>query len=179
MKDITNKLIHYDTRKAFEKDRSRIPFTSIVFIDEDRTIYTHGTEYNSSDVAKRIDQIDQDLIDMLNKSHQDLLDLINELSKYVEDMYKKDVNEWKKEYEEALERMEQIRQELAALKESKGSLEVTIDDLKARIALIAKYWDKAQSTFSQFEAEINALKGIARMSGEYWDTINNIVNKFK
>lgn len=179
MKDITNKLIHYDTRKAFEKDRSRIPFTSIVFIDEDRTIYTHGTEYNSSDVAKRIDQIDQDLIDMLNKSHQDLLDLINELSKYVEDMYKKDVTGWQDKYEELKDKVDKMMKQLAAFINDKDNLRISIDDLQARIELVAKYWDEAQGVFSSIQAEINAMKGTIRIQGEYWDNLNSMFNSFK
>lgn len=45
---IENKFLHYETQAAFDADMENIPETSIVFVKENRRIYTHGAEYGSN-----------------------------------------------------------------------------------------------------------------------------------
>lgn len=44
---IENKLLHFNSRSAFESAKNNIADSSIAFIDEGRTIYTHGVEYKA------------------------------------------------------------------------------------------------------------------------------------
>lgn len=49
-KNIDRRFLHYETRDAFLRDKDDISNNSIVFIDEGRTIYTHGEEYAGDNV---------------------------------------------------------------------------------------------------------------------------------
>lgn len=53
---IENKFVYFKTRKAFESERDsgHINYDSIVFVEEGRTIYTHGTEFGVSQVQNNI-----------------------------------------------------------------------------------------------------------------------------
>ena len=42
---IENRLLHFNTRQAFDNVKNNIAPSSIAFIDEGLTIYTHGVEY--------------------------------------------------------------------------------------------------------------------------------------
>lgn len=44
---IENKLLHFNSRSAFDAAKNNIADSSIAFIDEGRTIYTHGVEYKA------------------------------------------------------------------------------------------------------------------------------------
>ena len=44
---IENKLLHFSSRQAFDEAKYNIAPSSIAFVDEGRTIYTHGVEYNA------------------------------------------------------------------------------------------------------------------------------------
>jgi hypothetical protein len=76
---IGNKLLHYVLREDFDREKNDIADTSIAFIDEGRTIYTHGVEYNAKDVQSAIDatnsRIDS-LLESLNESLGELEDRV-------------------------------------------------------------------------------------------------------
>lgn len=42
---INRRFFYYKTRAAFERDKSQIPNEAIVFIEDERIIWTHGQEY--------------------------------------------------------------------------------------------------------------------------------------
>lgn len=52
MNKINRRFLHYETRAKFEEDLDKIPYDAIVFIDEGRTIYTHGEEYCNVDLSE-------------------------------------------------------------------------------------------------------------------------------
>lgn len=62
MNKIDRRFLHYETRAKFEADKSKIPFDSIVFVDEGRTIYTHGEEYAGIDLSEYLKQADAESI---------------------------------------------------------------------------------------------------------------------
>lgn len=62
MNKINRRFLHYETRAKFEADKSKIPFDSIVFVDEGRTIYTHGEEYAGIDLSGYLKQADAESI---------------------------------------------------------------------------------------------------------------------
>lgn len=62
MNKIDRRFLHYETRAKFEADKSKIPFDSIVFVDEGRTIYTHGEEYAGIDLSGYLKQADAESI---------------------------------------------------------------------------------------------------------------------
>ena len=67
---IQNKLLHFETRAAFEaaKRYPGIADTSIAFVKEGRTIYTHGVEYNASASV----DIDSTIQQYLENLYQDI-----------------------------------------------------------------------------------------------------------
>jgi hypothetical protein len=42
---IDKKLIHFNTKDTFDQKKDQIKDTSIVFVKDSNTIYTHGEEY--------------------------------------------------------------------------------------------------------------------------------------
>ena len=82
---IENKLIHYETRNAFEAEKPNIGDTSVAFISEDRTIYTHGVEYNCAEALQRASDIDREIRDLIDQKNQEIIDAINQLTRETEE----------------------------------------------------------------------------------------------
>lgn len=58
---INNKLVFFRTRQAFEDAKPNIADTSVVFVEEGKTIYTHGVEFNAESLKNAIDSIHSEL----------------------------------------------------------------------------------------------------------------------
>lgn len=169
---IENKLLHYVLREDFDREKKDIADTSIAFIDEGRTIYTHGVEYNAKDVQSAIDatnsRIDS-LLESLNESLGELEDRVTTAA----------TTKAQQSLDAARALIEELRTRLNELTEDQADANLDINKLKARITAYAEYWDAVNSAVTNIRQEIDAVRGSILTEAQYTNIAKNQVNLYK
>ncbi len=176
---IENKLIHYETRNAFEAEKPNIGDTSVAFISEDRTIYTHGVEYNCAEALQRASDIDREIRDLIDQKNQEIIDAINQLTRETEEQAEQNRQEAIRRLQEAEAALEEIRNRLSQMTEDQGDAGQEIDKINGRIAQFAEWWNTADQTFTNIQQTLDAHEGLISTVGEHYNTLNGELNTYK
>lgn len=169
---IENKLLHYVLREDFDREKKDIADTSIAFIDEGRTIYTHGVEYNAKDVQSAIDATNSRIDSLLESLNQSLGELEDRVTTAA-------TTKAQESLDAARALIEQLRAKLNELTEDQADANLDINKLKARITSYATYWDAVNSAVTNIRQEIDALAASILTEAQYTNIAKNQVNLYK
>lgn len=169
---IGNKLLHYVLREDFDREKKDIADTSIAFIDEGRTIYTHGVEYNAKDVQSAIDATNSRIDSLLESLNQSLGELEDRVTTAA-------TTKAQESLDAARALIEQLRAKLNEMTEDQANADLDINKLKARITSYATYWDAVNSAVTNIRQEIDAIRGSILTEAQYTNIAKNQVNLYK
>lgn len=175
---IENKLLHFRTRQAFENALSQIGQNSVAFVDEGRTIYTHGVEYNCDYVRQYIDQIYNEINSSVETVNSHLEDLINELNQYVRDTINQNVQDTINRIKDAEDLINEVQERLNGLQSDSSTWGLDINELKTKVTAFSNWYDTTQQTLTNLSATVNRVDGSVSGFSQIIDTINNTVNTF-
>lgn len=172
---IENKFVYFKTRKAFESERDsgHINYDSIVFVEEGRTIYTHGTEFGVSQVQSNITNLNQIIQDVSEELRKKIQDAIEQLQKEND----KTGNDAQSGIDGIDKKIEDLKKQLDALDKSKGT-KGEISLLDGRIQAYTDYINKQYQTITKWYQDINAELGKMVTNGELVDYVNDRYNKY-
>ena len=174
---IENKLLHYETRAAFEQDKPNIANTSIAFIDEGRTIYTWGVEYNSSLVEKEI----IDVTEEVEQLEQEWRDALNEKVAYLEGLAAQNhadaIQRARDDIAAATDKINQVRAALASLQES-CSTKTDLQVLDGKITAVTNWYNIQDQTLAELSQRLDAEAAKIITEGEYTDIVNRAITAY-
>lgn len=174
---IENKLLHYETRAAFEQDKPNIANTSIAFIDEGRTIYTWGKEYNSSQVQEQIDDVTGE-VEQIEREWQEALDeKVAQLTELVTQKHADAVSRARADIQNAQNTIAEVSQTLGSLQES-CSTKKELEAVDGKITAITNWYNLQEQSLTELSQQLDAIEGRIVTEGTYTNIVNNAITNY-
>ena len=174
---IENKLLHYETRAAFEQDKPNIANTSIAFIDEGRTIYTWGKEYNSLQVQDEVESV-QEEVEKIEREWQDALDeKVSQLTELVTQKHADAVSRARADIQNAQNTIAEVRQTLGSLQES-CSTKKELEAVDGKITAITNWYNLQEQSLTELSQQLDAIEGRIVTEGTYTNIVNNAITNY-
>lgn len=174
-----NKLLHYVTRAAFDKDLADglIANTSIAFIDEGRTIYTWGKEYNTSQVSQEVEQVQEQVEQIEQNWEEELNAKVEALNALILQKHADAVARAREDIQNARTSIQQVANDLASLTES-CSTKSEVQTLQGQISAITNWYNLQEQSLAELSSTLDAVNARIVTEGTYTNIVNNAITQY-
>ena len=174
---IENNLVYFKTRQAFENALPNIADSCVVFVEEGRTIYTHGVEFNADDLKRAISQIDESIRNIINDYTNRIQQLASQLHEEMEDRHAELVEQTQSDLQDAKNKLDEYREYLDSLDISEYKQGVS--ELRGVVSAYAQTWDTVERSVTTLSSKLDSVEGRILTQGEYADIANSVVSEYK
>lgn len=174
---IENNLVYFKTRQAFENALPNIADSCVVFVEEGRTIYTHGVEFNADDLKRAISQIDESIRNIINDYTNRIQRLTSQLHEDMDRKHSELVEQTQSDLQDAKNKLDEYKEYLDSL----GITEYKqgVSELRGIVSAYAETWSYVEQRVTTLSSKLDSVEGTILTQGEYVDIANGVVNQYK